>query len=245
MNDLDVVKPARLRISAFLDSALTRPLQPAPSAMTVAFDPQSLSIKQENEFESSQGLSTAGASSNFYASKARHLVVKMSFVGIDFGRYGAANLLRPERENVADQLVLFERLCQRINGSSHEPAFLRLNWDRGGVRSTFEARLKSWDIGYELFDYHGNPLLASITASFVEAVNAKKRRARSRLSSPDLSHRHLVLAGETLPMLCERYYGRSDAYLQIAAYNQLDDLRGLSPGQELLFPPLAAPEDVN
>jgi hypothetical protein len=58
MQDLDVVKPARLRIAAFLDPAFSRPLQPAPNKMTAAFDPESLSIKQENAFESRQGLST-------------------------------------------------------------------------------------------------------------------------------------------------------------------------------------------
>ena len=45
-------------------------------------------------------------------------------------------------------------------------------------------------------------------------------------------------------MLCQRYYGSTDAYLQIASFNQLDDLRELRPGQELLFPPLAAQEEV-
>ncbi|MFM8275895.1 MAG: hypothetical protein ACKN89_02695 [Cyanobium sp.] len=244
MQDLDVVKPARLRIAAFLDPAFSRPLQPAPNKMTAAFDPESLSIKQENAFESRQGLSTSGARATFHASKSRQLTVKLSFVGIDFGRYGLGNALQSQREDVADQLSLFERLCHRINSSSHEPAYLRLNWFNGGLRSTFEARLKSHDVSYELFDQKGKPLLANLTATFVEAVHSKKKRARARLSSPDLSHRHLVLAGESLPMLCQRYYGSTDAYLQIASFNQLDDLRDLRPGQELLFPPLAAQEEV-
>ncbi|MFN7678581.1 MAG: hypothetical protein ACK5QW_08320 [Cyanobacteriota bacterium] len=237
MTLLDTVKPAKLHITAFLDSAHTRPLRPFPNRMTAAYDPESLSIQQDNTFETKQGVSTSGVKAAFYASGSRLLTVTLSFVGIDFGPYGLhSSQLR--RQDVRQELDLFQRLCQRINGASHEPAFLRLNWGRGGLRSTFEARLKSYDISYGLFDRGGKALLADLTATFVEAVHPTKRRARLRLSSPDLSHRHLVVAGETLPMLCLRYYGSTDPYLRVAAFNQLDDIRSLTPGQELLFPPL-------
>jgi hypothetical protein len=240
MNPLDTVKPARFRIRAFLDSAFSRPLSPAPSEMTAAYTPQSLSFKQETSFETKQGASTSSAKATFHSCGSRQLAVKLIFTGVDLGSYAIGS---PQlgAMDVAKQLDLFQRLCQRINGASHQPAFLRLNWASGGLRSTFEARLKNYDINYELFDRTGKPLIAEIMATFVEAVNPTKQLARQRLSSPDLSHRHLVLAGETLPMLCTRYYGSSDSYLQVAAFNQLDDLRSLTPGQELLFPPLAGP----
>jgi hypothetical protein len=234
---LDTVKPATLRINAFLDSAFTRPLRPLPNRMSAAYDPESLSIEQVNTFETKQGLSTSGAKASFYASSSRELSVTLSFVGIDFGPYGL-NALALSKQDVRKQLDLFERLCQRINSSSHEPSFLRLNWGQGGLRSTFEARLKSYDISYGLFDRGGKTLLADVQATFVEAVQPKKKRARLRLSSPDLTHRHLVLAGESLPMLCLRYYGTTDPYLQVAAFNQLSDIRSLTPGQTLFFPPL-------
>jgi len=276
----DSAKPAKLHITAFLDSSFTRPLRPLPNRMSLAYDPESLSIQQDNKFEDRQGASTSATRASFYASSSRLLTVTFSFVGIDFGPYGPSNSQprrqdfvrqdasptprranrpgakdkpRPDFElpqrsskasspikpqDVREQLELFQRLCQRINGASHQPAFLRLNWGSGGLRSTFEARLKSHDIHYGLFDRGGKALLADLTATFVEAVHPTKRRARQRLSSPDLSHRHLVLAGESLPMLCLRYYGTTDPYLQVAAFNQLDDIRALTPGEELLFPPL-------
>ncbi|MEB3319128.1 MAG: hypothetical protein VKO39_13445 [Cyanobacteriota bacterium] len=237
MTLLDTVKPAKLHITAFLDSAFTRPLRPFPNRMSAAYNPESLSIKQDNTFENRQGASTSAAKASFYASSSRLLTVTFAFVGIDFGPYGL-NASQLRQLDVREQLDLFQRLCQRINGASHQPSFLRLNWGKGGLRSTFEARLKSYEISYGLFDRGGKALLADLTATFVEAVHPTKRRARQRLSSPDLSHRHLVLAGETLPMLCQRYYGTPDPYLQVAAFNQLDDLRDLTPGQELLFPPL-------
>ena len=237
---LDSVKPAKLLITAFLDSSFTRPLRPLPHRMLLAYSPESLNIKQDNTFETKQGASTSAAKTSFYASSSRLLTVTFSFVGIDFGPYGLS-ASQARRQDVREQLELFQRLCQRINGASHEPAFLRLNWGKSGLRSTFEARLKSYDISYGLFDRGGKALLADLTATFVEAVHPTKRRARQRLSSPDLSHRHLVVAGETLPMLCLRYYGTTEPYLQVAAFNALDDIRALTPGQQLLFPPLESP----
>ncbi len=239
MTILDTVQPNKLSITAFLDSAFTRPLRPLPNRMTAAYDPQSLSIKQENKFETEQGASTGGAKANFYASGSRKLSVTLSFVGVDFGPYGhTASLPQLQRQDVKKELELFERLCQRINGTSHEPTFLRLNWGKGGLRSTFEARLESHDVNYSVFDRTGKALVAEIRATFVEAVHRTKQRARQRLSSPDLTHRHVVLAGENLPMLCLRYYGTTNPYLQVAAFNQLDTIRTLTPGETLFFPPL-------
>jgi hypothetical protein len=240
INPLETIKPAQLQIRAFLDSKFSRPVSPAPNQMTAPYTPESLSFKQENIYEAKQGLSSSSASGNFYASGSRQLSVKLFFAGVDLGGY-VPNPGQAHPVNVAQQLDLFQRLCQRINGASHEPSYLRLSWASDGLRSSFEARLKSYEISHGLFDRTGKALIAEVTANFVEAVHPSKQKARLRLSSPDLSHRHLVLAGETLPMLCLRYYGSSDAYLQVAAFNQLDDLRQLTPGQELLFPPLARP----
>jgi hypothetical protein len=240
MNLLDTVKPAQLNIRAFLDSKFSRPVKPAPNSMTAPYSPESLSFKQDNTFETKPGLATSSATARFYASGSRQLNIKLLFTGVDLGGY-IPNPGQTQPVNVPKQLDLFERLCQRINGASHEPSYLRLSWASDGLRSSFEARLKSYDISYSLFDRTGKALIAEITATFVEAVHPTKKKARQRLSSPDLSHRHLVLAGETLPMLCLRYYGSTDPYLQVAAFNQLDDLRSLTPGRELLFPPLARP----
>ncbi len=238
MNFLDTIKPAQLHIRAFLDSKFTQRVATTPNEMTAHYSPESLSFKGENTFETKQGISTSSAKANFYASGSRHLTLKLLFNGVDLGGY-QPNPARAQPLDVPKQIDLFERLCQRINGASHEPSYLRLNWASDGLRSSFEARLKNHEINHSLFDRKGKALIAEITATFVEAVHPTKQKARQRLSSPDLSHRHLVLAGDTLPMLCLRYYGSTDPYLQIAAFNQLDDLRNLTPGEELLFPPLA------
>ncbi|MEB3157176.1 MAG: LysM peptidoglycan-binding domain-containing protein, partial [Cyanobacteriota bacterium] len=63
--------------------------------------------------------------------------------------------------------------------------------------------------------------------------------AQDNFSSPDLTHRRLVRAGDTLPQLCLEIYGTAEHYLRVADVNNLDDVRVLTPGQQLLFPPYA------
>ncbi|MFN9071130.1 MAG: hypothetical protein ACK54Z_12580 [Cyanobacteriota bacterium] len=234
----DTIKPATMRISAFLDGDFTTPVQPLPNQMVAAFDPASLKIEQRNVLEEKQGACTSGAQTGFHYSKSTVLTVKLTFVGVDFGPYGF-DILSEGQQDVQKELDLFERLCKTINGASHEPAYVRLNWGQGGrLNSSFDARLSNYDVSYGLFARGGKVLVADLTAEFTQYVPAEKDSARLRLSSPDLSHRHLVLAGETLPMLCLRYYGSTAPYLQVAAFNQLDDIRTLTPGEQLLFPPL-------
>jgi len=240
MPELNIAKPQRFNITAFLDKEYSRPVSPAPHKLHAQYDLTSLKLKQEHHYESSQGLSTSSAQARFHSSSSRQLAVTLLFNGINFGRYGASEI-QGQKQGVAKQVALFLRLCNQINGASHEPSFLRLSWVQTGIRSTLEARLKNYDLIYPLMDKNGEPLLAEISANFVEAVDVKKHQARLRLSSPDLSHRHLVLAGETLPMLCLRYYGTTDPYLQVASFNQLEGFRNLTPGSQLLFPPLTPP----
>jgi len=240
MPELNLAKPQRFNVTAFLDKKYSRPVSPAPHKLHTQYDLSSLKVKQEQSYQSGQGLSTSSAQARFHASGSRQLAVTLLFNGINFGRYGASEIQGP-KQGVAKQVALFLRLCNQINGDSHEPSFLRLSWVQAGIRSTFEARLKNYELVYPLMDKNGEPLLAEINANFVEAVDVKKQQARLRLSSPDLSHRHLVLAGETLPMLCLKYYGSTEPYLQVAAFNQLESLRSLAPGSQLLFPPLTPP----
>ncbi len=58
--------------------------------------------------------------------------------------------------------------------------------------------------------------------------------------SPDLTHRRTVKPGDTLPYLCFQVYGDPRHYLYVAEHNALDDVRRLTVGRVLQFPPLPA-----
>ena len=87
---------------------------------------------------------------------------------------------------------------------------------------------------------------SAVSAQLAEAERAEgerraKEEAQKRTSSPDLTHRRVVVEGDTLPQLCREIYGSPEHYLRVAQVNGLDDFRDLSPGQELFFPPYERP----
>jgi nucleoid-associated protein YgaU len=54
-----------------------------------------------------------------------------------------------------------------------------------------------------------------------------------------MTHERIVVAGDTLPAMAQAIYGNSMYYLQVAAYNHLENFRNLVPGTKISFPPLA------
>ena len=82
------------------------------------------------------------------------------------------------------------------------------------------------------------PLRATLKTSFTEDLDPKKKKAKERSSSPDLTHTRIVRSGDTLPLLSLEIYGSAKHYMQLAKINNLDDFRNLAPGAELIFPPL-------
>ncbi len=66
-----------------------------------------------------------------------------------------------------------------------------------------------------------------------------KQKAQAGKTSPDVSHARLVRGGDTLPLMTQAVYGSTAPMLRVARANGLDHIRGLAPGQTLIFPPLA------
>ena len=62
--------------------------------------------------------------------------------------------------------------------------------------------------------------------------------AKENKTSPDLSHSRIVKSGDTLPLLSKEIYGSAVHYLRVAQANGLDNFRSLTPGQQIVFPPL-------
>ena len=77
-----------------------------------------------------------------------------------------------------------------------------------------------------------------VDETFVEQVEDSYRVKKERKSSPDLTHRRVVKAGDHLSLMCAEIYGDPSYYLQVAAANGLDDYRHLVPGQTIRFPPI-------
>ncbi|GAB3218621.1 hypothetical protein GCM10027454_06230 [Algoriphagus aestuariicola] len=136
---------------------------------------------------------------------------------------------------VDQQINVVKNLIYTYNGDIHEPNYVKILW---GTQSLFEGRLKEWDILYSMMDLDGTPLRAEIKAVFIGSVSVKKKALEERRNSSDLTHIRIVKAGDTLPAMCFKIYGDSKYHIQVADFNSLNNIRAISPGDQLVFPPL-------
>ncbi|MGE3976125.1 MAG: peptidoglycan-binding protein [Nitrospira sp.] len=122
----------------------------------------------------------------------------------------------------------------KYDGTNHQPNHVRILW--GSL--IFFGRLESMSIEYTLFEPSGQPLRAKVKLAFVGFMTKEEQVLKANRSSPDLSHRVEVKAGDTLPLLCHRIYSDASYYLEVAKINNLTNFRDIQPGVWLDFPPL-------
>ena len=200
------------------------------STFVVMFNPSSYSEKYAVEYDTEQGKGTAGVSQRYKKSTPTEF-------SLDFLLDGTGASIDPAiKPKVVSELVSeFLRVVYTFDGSIHRPPYLKLAWGTLLVKCVF----KGADIKYTLFSPSGDPLRATITATFYGTIDDKKRVAEQREESPDLVRVHIVKEGETLPLLAHRFYGQPIHYLELARHNGLNNFRKLEEGRLLVFPPLA------
>ncbi len=230
----NLFKLEKLRIEAFKDADRNSPAD--PPGMEVMFNPTSYKRKYEIAFASPQAVGSASKPADYSFTPPGELAFQFVFDGTGVAYSGVEQAARALRgESVKKQIERFEKLCLDMNSDSHQPNFLRISW---GDHLKFDARLRSLDITYKLFDEGGDPLRAEIDASFIDDRTPATIARTADKKSPDLTHVRMVNGGDTLPLLCKEIYGSSAHYLRVAADNGLDDFRRLVPGQTLRFAPL-------
>jgi hypothetical protein len=224
-------KLEKLRITAYGEAARSSEID----HVDAMYNPASYSLRHENVFEELAAIQTSGQPARWTRTPPSSLSLELMLDGTGVGEMGLVSLLGGGPDPVADQVEKFLEVCLKRDGSIHEPRFLTIQWGRG--LEEFKCRLQSVDVSYTSFEKNGDPLAATLTTVFLQDVPVQEEQ-----SSPDLTHRRTVLAGDTLPLLCREIYGSAAHYLWVARQNQLDDFRRLAPGQELAFPPL--PKDL-
>jgi len=202
-----------------------------PTTITVMFNPDTITIHHENQYQKKQGINTIGRQARYLYSLPQIARFKLIIDGTGAGELALIT------KSVGEQVSEFLDNCYHMDGDLHEPRFLKLQWGEGELQD-FDCRLRTVDIKYTLFNDNGSPLRAELDISFVQDMETQKRVALEGKSSPDLSHSRVVKAGDTLPLMCKAIYGSSKYYMRVAQYNRLDNFRQLTTGQTLIFPPL-------
>lgn len=140
------------------------------------------------------------------------------------------------QDSIADSIQKFKHVLIDYNGDSHQPRHVKLIW---GGNAIFKGRASAISITYKLFKPDGTPIRATAKVTISSSIHEPIRAAKDGTKSADLTHVRKVIAGDTLPLLCYRIYGDPKYYMQVAKFNGLGNFRSLTPGTDLVFPPIA------
>lgn len=225
-------KHGKMLILAFADSkkAESGGVAEADDSFEALINPETYTLEYKLKFSASgQGHGTSGKQLKYeYTEPA-----EMSFEFL-FDNTGIID--DDPRDSVADDIKRFKEVLVDYKGDSHEPRHFKLVW---GENSIFKGRVSALSITHKLFNSNGTPIRAIAKVTFKSSIEEEKRAAKEDKKSPDLTHIRKVKSADTLPQLCFEIYGDPSYYLQVAEVNRLTNFRALTPGMNLLFPPIA------
>ncbi|MCG8472820.1 MAG: hypothetical protein MI742_13340 [Desulfobacterales bacterium] len=149
---------------------------------------------------------------------------------------GVVNLPVPGlgSDDVKTQIQNLKKVIYDYQGAKHETPVVKLLWGS----FIFFGRLESLSVDYTLFKPGGDPLRAKVNLNFSGFMSNEEEAKRKNNQSPDMTHIIEVKASDTLPALCEKVYGDSGWYLEVARINHLVNFRQIPSGTRLRFPPL-------
>ena len=222
----------KLEITAYTDEKFTRRATQDP--LKVPINPNTYSRSLRIRYTDKKAAGSAGGSPVF--DKIARETINFDFVFDGTGVVPIAPGVVPiTSQGIAHQIQAFKEVTCSYDGEMHSPYFLKLAW---GLL-LFRGRLQSLNLTYSLFAPDGTPLRATAHAAFIGYTDEYELQAKLKKSSPDLTRLVTVQAGDSLPLLCHRIYGRSRYYSQVAEANGLTGFRDLRPGMQLVFPPLS------
>lgn len=223
-------KLGKLKITAY--KTIKRNEEISDGVFEVMFNPESMTQSYEILYGNSQALGTSGKPQHYASSKPADLSLSLVLDGTGTTEMGVVQFTSPQ--TVSKRVEHFLKVAFDINGATHKPNHLTLEW--GDIK--FNCCLSNLNVRYTSFDRQGKPLRADLDIKLIADEDSDDLQKKDRKSSPDLSHSRVVRAGDTLPLLAKEIYGSSTHYLWVAQANDLDEIRCLTPGQWLVFPPL-------
>lgn len=149
--------------------------------------------------------------------------------------------------SVTEETDKFYQLV-KILPERHAPPVVTFMWhhrfpgDRLGEawgnqrRNSFTGLAESVRQRFTMFSTEGIPLRATVTLVLREYRPIEEQLAELNLASPDRTHSHVLVQGETLSAVAARHYERPGEWRRIADDNDIEDPRRLQPGQILSVP---------
>lgn len=219
---------AKLTITAFSDETYQTPLSPA---FTAVINPSSYRNGFNIDYVTRKEIGGKSESPSFKRIGKEDL----SFELILDGTGVIPMPTQYEGWNVDQLLAQLKATVYNYEGEIHQPYFVQITW---GTNLSFNGRLSNMSVDYKMFSPAGVTLRASVSLAFTQYKSIDLAQAEGNDQSPDMTHIITIMPGDTLPRLCEKIYGKSEYYLQVARLNKLSNFRNLKAGSQLFFPPL-------
>lgn len=234
----------KVSIEAYDDEDFGTKSAISPNPIFLPVNPESFTKNYKVELNQQRGQGNQSTDARYKSTKPEELKLDFIFDGTKTVQGYNSKLDRNMTLNeapesapipVKDQLKIFLDTVYNMNGDIHRPHFLKVKWGDG---FNFQCILSNLDLNYTLFEPSGDPLRIKVSATFLNFIAQREREARQRNSSPDLTHKRMVKAGDRLDLMTYKIYKDPELITQIARINGLNSFRTLATGNELFFPPL-------
>lgn len=150
-----------------------------------------------------------------------------------FDTYEARSDVRQHTQKIAGLLV--------FNKEKHRPPRIELSWGPtapGGAYAEFPfvCVLESLKQQFVLFLADGTPVRAKLSVSFLEFTLPEEELQKNEPHSPDLTKLYVVKVKDTVSSVAALFYQDPSKWRHIAAANNIDTPRELTPGRVLRIP---------
>lgn len=121
-----------------------------------------------------------------------------------------------------------------VDAELHRPPILQVSWGP----FLFGCVLEEITIRATMFLSDGTPVRAVVSTVFRYYSQPYEQVQQTPRESADHTKRRIVREGDTLQLIASKEYNDAGQWRRIASANKIEDPLLLSPGQELVIPPL-------
>jgi nucleoid-associated protein YgaU len=121
------------------------------------------------------------------------------------------------------------------------PPRCRIDWGKeysGNSDFPFVGVLETLTQQFVLFDSNGTPVRAKLSVSFKEFLLPEEQEKREPTAQSFPAETYVVLQGDTLSGIAGQLWQKPQEWRRIAEANEIENPRQLSPGDELIIPPI-------
>lgn len=207
-------------------------------SITVMFNPTEYGLSTSVNYSEVKVPGLDGAISQYISGNSDTLSIELMFNTYVPPRYnpnsGKVDAVRGiDMEDVSVYTQKIYNLT-KISGSLHRPPICTFKW--GSLQ--FKGTVRDVQQKFTMFLDSGKPVRAVVTVKFSSVLDVVLSKKNSPWESPDRTKYRVLDEGSSLWQLAYDEYGNADKWKEIARANGISNPLDISPGMEIILPPL-------